>query len=279
MSVAEREQGWVLMCCARARSDVSIECRDVRNGRDVQARKLPARILSLERVATDVMVLRLQLPLGGAFHFQAGQYVDFLLSAGQRRSFSIANPPQQTETIELHIRHVPGGSFTEQVFHRFKVRDILRLEGPLGTFFLQEPVSSTVPIVFLAGGTGFAPVKSIIEDMIARDLHCPVTLYWGARSTEGLYMHGLAERWARELAWFRYVPVISDNPPEDWRGRRGLVHRAVMEDLPDLSQHQVYACGAPAMIEAARKDLIILCGMREETFFADAFTFSNHGQL
>lgn len=276
LPVAEREAGMALMCCAKARSDVVVECREVRDGTEIPVRKLPSRIISLDKAAADVMVMRLQLPAGDAFQFKAGQYIDFLLAAGQRRSFSMANAPQQSNVLELHIRLVPGGNFTDQVFNRLKPRDILRLEGPLGSFALNEAEgASAKPIIFLAGGTGFAPIKSIVEDMIARNIRRPATLYWGARDPAGLYMHELAKKWAAELDWFQYVPVISDNPLEGWQGRRGLVHHAVMEDFPDLASHEVYACGAPAMVDAARLDFATKCGLAEDAFFADAFTFSS----
>lgn len=272
LSQTERDAGMALMCCASARSDLSIECRDVRSSHDIPLRKLPTRVISLTKLAHDVMQLNLKLPASEQFRFHAGQYIDFLLADGKRRSFSMASPPHNAEGIELHIRYVSGGFFTEQVFGRMKERDILRIEGPFGSFFLRD--ESTRPIVFVAGGTGFAPIKSMIEDMAHRGLSRPAVLYWGARDRDGLYLHGLAEKWTRELPWFKYVPVISDNIPEGWTGRSGFVHEAVMADLPDLSAHEVYACGAPAMIDAARRDFVERCGLPAEAFYADAFTFA-----
>lgn len=278
---AEREAGMTLMCCAYAGSDLVIECRDVRSAHDIPVRKLPCRVDSLEKLSADVMRLVLRLPPNDLFHFLPGQYIDFLLADGQRRSFSIANTPNADNLLELHVRLIPGGQFTSRVFNAMKARDILRIEGPLGSFSLRENPEDCgdKPIVFLAGGTGFAPIKAIIEDMIARKIQRPIALYWGARSTEGLYLHALAQRWARELPDFRYIPVISGEPPEGWSGRRGLVHHAVMADQPDLSGHQVYACGAPEMIEAAKKDFSEACRLPLTGFYADAFTFSSHNPI
>ncbi|MFT4173060.1 MAG: CDP-6-deoxy-delta-3,4-glucoseen reductase [Rhodocyclaceae bacterium] len=266
----ERAAGVALLCCAHARSDLTIECRDVRSAHDIPLRKLPCRVQALVRAADDVIVARLKLPANDAFRFYAGQYIDFLLADGKRRSFSIANAPHDAESLEVHIRRVPGGHFTEHVFSSMKERDILRFEGPLGGFYLRE---SAKPIVFLAGGTGFAPIKSIVEDMIHTGNTRPAVLYWGARDRAGLYQHELAEAWARSVPNFRYVPVISD-ATTGWDGRQGLVHRAVADDLPDLSGHQVYACGSPAMVDAARRDFETACGLPDGEFFADAFTFA-----
>lgn len=175
--------------------------------------------------------------------------------------------------MELHVRQVPGGAFTEHVFNGMKERDILRFEGPLGSFGLHE--DSQAPIVLLAGGTGFAPIKSIVEHAIHTGLTRPMTLYWGSRNRAGLYMDELARSWEQYLPGFRYVPVLSEaGAADDWHGRTGLVHRAVVEDLPDLSAHEVYACGSPAMIDAARSELTAQCGLPQDAFFADAFTFA-----
>jgi CDP-4-dehydro-6-deoxyglucose reductase, E3 len=215
--------------------------------------------------------VRLKLPANERLQFLAGQYIDFLLKGGERRSFSMANAPHADELLELHIRQVAGGSFTEHVFGKMKERDILRLEGPLGSFFLRE--DSAKPVVLVASGTGFAPIKSMLESAFHRKVARPMVLYWGARRPKDLYLNALPERWAREQPNFRYVPVISEARPEDaWSGRTGFVHRAVMEDLPDLSRHQVYACGVPIMVDSARKDFIGQCQLPEDEFYADSFT-------
>jgi CDP-4-dehydro-6-deoxyglucose reductase len=183
----------------------------------------------------------------------------------------MGNPPHDDEFVQLHVRHVPGGAFTDHVFRTMKERDILRFEGPFGTFFLRD--ESDKPIVLVASGTGFAPIKALIEAAFKKDLARPMRLYWGARRPKDLYLNGLAERWVAEHASFSYVPVVSDALPEDgWQGRTGFVHRAVMEDLSDLSGHQVYACGVPIMVDSARRDFIQKCRLPENEFFADSFT-------
>ena len=267
----ERAHGKALFCQAKPLGDLVIECRTIGAAKDIAVRTLPCRVQQLERVADDAMVVRLKLPANERLQFLAGQYIDFLLKGGERRSFSMANSPHSDELIELHVRRVPGGSFTEHVFGKMKERDILRLEGPLGSFFLRE--DSAKPIVFVASGTGFAPIKSIIETAFHRKVARPMVLYWGARRPKDLYLNPLPEKWAREHPHFRYVPVISEARPEDqWTGRGGFVHRAVMEDLPDLSGHQVYACGVPIMVDSARKDFIAQCQLPEDEFYADSFT-------
>jgi CDP-4-dehydro-6-deoxyglucose reductase len=250
---------------------VVIEAREVRKAGDIQVRKLPARVQRLERVADDAMIVYLKLPANERLMFLPGQYIDILLKDGTRRSFSMANPPHDDEFVQLHVRHVPGGAFTDHVFRTMKERDILRFEGPFGTFFLRD--ESDKPIVLVASGTGFAPIKALIEAAFKKDLARPMRLYWGARRPKDLYLNGLAERWAAEHASFGYVPVVSDSLPEDgWQGRTGFVHRAVMEDLSDLSGHQVYACGVPIMVDSARRDFIQKCRLPENEFFADSFT-------
>jgi CDP-4-dehydro-6-deoxyglucose reductase len=225
----------------------------------------------LERVADDVVILYLKLPANERLQFLAGQYVEFILKDGSRRSFSMANAPHDDEFLQLHVRHVPGGAFTDHVFKTMKERDILRFEGPLGSFFLHE---SEKPIVFVASGTGFAPIKAIIESAFKKGVERPMTLYWGARRPKDLYLDELPHKWAAEHPQqFKYVPVISEALPEDqWTGRTGFVHRAVMQDLPDLSGYQVYACGVPIMVDSARRDFTHECRLPIDEFFADSFT-------
>ena len=267
----EREQGKALFCQATPLTDLVIEARTVGATKGIQIKTLPCRIQKLEQVADDVMVLHLKLPANERLVFLAGQFIEFLLKDGSRRSFSMGNPPHDAELLQLHVRHVAGGQFTDHVFGRMKERDILRFEGPLGTFFLRE--ESAKPIVFVASGTGFAPIKAIIEHAFHAGIARPMTLYWGGRRPKDLYMNQLALRWASEHPGFRYVPVISDALPEDaWTGRAGFVHRAVMEDFPDLSAVQVYACGVPVMVDAARRDFIAQCRLPEDEFYADSFT-------
>ncbi len=266
---AEKIAGMALFCQARPLSDLVIECREIAGVKDLQIKMLPCRVQKMERTTPDVMVLQLKLPTNERLPFLAGQYIDILVKNGARRSFSMANPPHREDFLELHLRNY-GGPFSDHVFTRMKERDILRFEGPFGTFFLRE--DGTKPIVFVASGTGFAPVKAIIEHALHKGIGRTMTLYWGCRVRADLYMNDLAERWQREHG-VRYIPVISDALPTDgWTGRTGLVHRAAMEDFPDLSGHQVYACGAPVMVEAAQRDFTAQCKLPENEFFSDSFT-------
>jgi CDP-4-dehydro-6-deoxyglucose reductase len=266
----EKAQGKALLCQAKPLGDLVIEARTIGAAKDIPVKTLPCRVQKLERVTEDVMLLGLKLPANERLQFLAGQYLEFLLKDGTRRSFSMGNAPHDDELIQLHVRHVPGGQFTDHVFGRMKERDILRFEGPHGTFFLRE--DSAKPIVLVASGTGFAPIKSIIEHALKNEISRPMALYWGGRRPKDLYMHALAEGWAAQ-GKLTYVPVISDGLPEDaWSGRTGFVHRAVMEDFPDLSQHQVYACGVPIMVDSARRDFTTVCKLPEDEFYADSFT-------
>ena len=271
LSANERARGFTLLCCASALSDLTIEIGHVGALSEFPAKLMPARIHAMSRASADVMILQLKLPASDTFRFRPGQYIDFLLKDGQRRSFSIANA-QADGILELHVRRVPGGQFTEHVFSSMRPRDIVRIEGPLGSFHFHA--ESTAPAIFLAGGTGFAPIKAIIEDALDKKVSRPMHLYWGAATPDGLYLDSQVRQWAAQLPSFHYIPVISSSSPSNWAGRTGLVHHALMNDYPDLSRHQVYACGSPAMIESARQDLIERCALSADAFFADAFTFS-----
>lgn len=271
LSDEEKRGGYALFCCAKPESDLVIECREISAVKDIQVRTMPCRVQGMTRAGPDVMVLRLKLPANERLQFLAGQYIDILLKDGKRRSFSLANPPHDDELLELHIRNYPGGTFTEHVFSVMKEKDILRFEGPLGTFFLRE--DSDKPIIFLASGTGFAPVKGIIEHALHKGIRRPMHLYWGCRAKDDLYLPDLAERWVRECPGFRFTAVLSEPRPADhWTGRTGLVHKAVMEDYADLSGHQVYACGTPPMVEAAHREFTRERGLPEDEFYSDAFT-------
>ncbi|MFN3297190.1 CDP-6-deoxy-delta-3,4-glucoseen reductase [Caldimonas sp.] len=274
LSPAEEEAGYILTCCATPQTDLVIESREVVAAGQFPIKKMPCRVSSIDRPAPDVAVLKLQLPANDRLQYHAGQYIEFILRDGARRSYSMANAPHTQEAqpgIELHIRHMPGGKFTDHVFGAMKEKEILRMEGPFGSFFLRE--DSDKPIVLLASGTGFAPIKAILEHMEFKALARPTVLYWGCRSRADLYLHEWAQAAAARLPWLGYVPVLSEPKAEDgWSGRTGFVHQAVMADLPDLSGHQVYACGAPVMVESARRDFVAHCGLPEEEFYADAFT-------
>ncbi|HEU0203011.1 MAG TPA: CDP-6-deoxy-delta-3,4-glucoseen reductase [Burkholderiaceae bacterium] len=279
----ERKRGLALFCSSNPTSDLVIEARELSGFGDIPVRKMPCRIAKIERPVADVAIVSLQLPANDRLQYRAGQFIEFLLKDGVRRSYSMATAPHADELIQVHVRHMPGGVFTDQLFGPreppIKERDILRFEGPLGTFFLRE--DNQRPIILLASGTGFAPIKAIAEHIFFKRLNRdepekparPVVLYWGCRTRRDLYMPELPEQWAREQPNFTYVPVLSDATPDDaWTGRTGFVHQAVMEDFANLSGHQVYACGAPVMVEAARADFIEHRGLPEEQFFADAFT-------
>ena len=275
LSADEIEAGFTLLCQARATSDLVIESRELRLASDIQIRKIPSRVTTIQRPTADVALLTLQLPATETFRFYAGQYIEVILKDGKRRSYSMANAPHAAAALELHIRHLSGGLFTDHVFGAgataMKEREILRLEGPFGSFFLRE--DSQLPIVMVASGTGFAPIKAIVEHMIHQEIRRPITLYWGGRRPADLYMNALAEQWANTVPAFTYIPVISDALPEDgWGGRTGFVHRAVMQDFADLSGHQVYACGAPIVVDSARREFIAQCHLSEDAFFADSFT-------
>jgi CDP-4-dehydro-6-deoxyglucose reductase len=283
LSADEAAHGRLLVCCSRPQTDLVIEARELTGFGDIPIRKMPCRVAKIERAADDVAIVTLQLPANERLQYRAGQYLEFILKDGSRRSYSMATAPHADEQIALHIRHMPGGVFTDALFGAkspaIRERDILRIEGPLGTFFLRE--DSSKPIVLLASGTGFAPIKAIAEHIFHKRVNVgqpdrparKVALYWGCRARKDLYLDELPRRWAAEQPNFSYVPVLSEPRPDDhWSGRTGLVHRAVMTDLPDLSGHQVYACGAPVMVEAARADFTSKCGLPADDFFADAFT-------
>ena len=274
LSAAEEDAGWILTCCATPQTDCVVEARTVAGAGEYPPLKMPARVASLARPAPDVVVMKLQLPATVAFKYRAGQYVEFILRDGARRSYSMATAPEHLgnpPAIELHLRHMPGGKFTDHVFGAMKEKDILRLEGPFGSFFLRE--DSSKPIVLLASGTGFAPIKAIVEHLRAQGSTRPALLYWGCRHKADLYQHEWALDAAAAMPNLRYVPVLSEAKPEDdWHGRSGLVHQAVMADLPDLSGHEVYACGAPVMVEAAQRDFLSQCRLPPESFYADSFT-------
>ncbi|MEH0165404.1 CDP-6-deoxy-delta-3,4-glucoseen reductase [Roseateles microcysteis] len=274
LSVEEEAAGFVLTCCAKPQTDCVLEARTVPGAGEFAVLKLPSRVMSIEKPASDVAVIKLQLPATQNFQFHAGQYVEFILRDGARRSYSMANAPHNLCTpaaIELHIRHMAGGKFTDHVFGAMKEKDILRMEGPFGSFFLRE--DSDKPIVLLASGTGFAPIKAIIERIQHLGLTRPLKLYWGCRSKADLYLHDWALNAAATMGTLEYIPVLSEPKPEDaWTGRTGFVHQQVVADLPDLSGHQVYACGAPIVVESAHRDFVAQCSLPDDEFYADSFT-------
>ncbi len=283
LSAAEEEAGYILTCCATPHSDCLVQARSVPGAGDYPVLKLPSRVLSIDKPAPDVAVLKLQLPANQNLQYRAGQYVEFILRDGARRSYSMANAPHalgSPPAIELHVRHMPGGKFTDHVFTALKEKDILRMEGAFGSFFLRE--DSTKPLILLASGTGFAPIKALVQHLQHKGITRPAVLYWGARRLRDLYQHDWCQQAAAEMPNLRYVPVLSEPTAEDaWAGRTGFVHQAVMADWPSLAGHQVYACGAPVMVEAAQRDFVALCGLPEAEFYADSFTSEadKHGAM
>ncbi|MBB5205287.1 CDP-4-dehydro-6-deoxyglucose reductase [Inhella inkyongensis] len=271
LSAEEEAAGFILTCCATPQTDCTLEARNVPAEGLHPVLKMPVRVASVAKPAADVLLLTLQLPANQSFQYHAGQYLEFILRDGSRRAYSMANAPGSLENqAQLHIRHMPGGKFTDHAFSALKERDILRAEGPFGSFFLRR--ESNKPMVFLASGTGFAPIKALLEQLEAEGNTRAVSLYWGGRRPADLYLHDWVVAAANRLPWLRYVPVCSDALPEDgWSGRTGFVHQAVLQDQADLSGHEVYACGAPIVVESAKRDYAA-AGLPDEAFYADSFT-------
>jgi CDP-4-dehydro-6-deoxyglucose reductase, E3 len=273
LSPEEEANGYILTCCGVPQSDLVLESRQVASADAFAIKKMPVRVSLLEKKSPDVMLVKIQLPATDVMQYHAGQYVEFLLRDGSRRAYSMANAPhtlvEGAPAVELHIRHMPGGKMTDHVFGAMKEKEILRIEGPFGGFYLRE---SDKPIVMLASGTGFAPIKALIEHLQFKGITRPTTLYWGGRRPQDLYMHDWLLAKVDEMPHLRYVPVVSDALPEDvWTGRTGFVHNAVLQDFPQLSGVQVYACGAPIVVDSARA-AYIAAGLPEDEFYADAFT-------
>jgi len=272
LTEAEQAEGQALLCQAHAGSDCRIEAHVAEAIAGIPIRKLPCRVIENTPQAPDVMRLKLKLPDGSNFKFLAGQYIDFLLKTGHRRSFSIANAPHDGEHIELHVRHAKGGEFTDFVFEHLETKALLRIEGPLGSFYLRE--ESDRPMIFMAGGTGFAPIKGIIEHALHIGITRPIHLYWGACSKQDLYMDELPANWAAEHEHITYVPVLSDpNDDDNWQGRTGFVHEAIMADFDDLSDFDIYAGGPPQMVNAGF-DAFASKGLIEDHYFADSFEYA-----
>lgn len=268
-----RAKGYIHLCQASALTDISIEIKELEGLAGVTVRKVPCRISKIEKPADDVTILHLRLPMNENMRFVAGQHIELLLPNDMRRTYSIASKPgiDGVTALELHIRQVPGGAFTDGLLKTMKERDLLKFEGPLGSFYLRD---SDKPVVMVATGTGFSPIKSMLESAFEKklDQRRSFTFFWGARTRKDLYMAQLPEQWAATHPHFRFVLVLSDATPDcDWNGRSGLVHERVLEEIPDLSGHEVYACGAPAMVEAARRDFTTRAGLPEEAFYSDPF--------
>lgn len=272
LSEEDKEKGFTLFCQACPDTDLIIDIEEITHSADLPIKRFPAKVCSIKQLSHDVMQVCLKIPESMRMQFLAGQYVAFILKDGRRRSFSIANPPHQDKYIELHIRHIQGGRFTGEVFDNMKVNDIVRIEGPLGSFFLRE--DSSRPVIFLAGGTGMAPIAGIMESAINKKLTREFHIYWGARSLEDLYILDKLRDWAEHHSNIHFVPVLSEPKDEDhWQGRTGLVHDAILQDFKSLADYDIYASGPPAMVYAGR-DAFAPFGLNQERYYSDAFEFS-----
>ena len=263
-------EGKCVPCQAFAESDLTLEVREAETPADIEVKMLPCRVHQIDHLAHDVVRLLLKLPDSQRLQFQAGQYLNFVLADGRFRAFSIANAPHDDNFIELHIRHVDGGEFTDWVFSQMKDKSILRIQAPLGTFVLDE--QSERPMVFIGGGTGFAPLKGQIEHAFFSGIERPMTLYWGVRSKRDLYLPELPQQWAAEHPNFKFIPVLSE-PDADWDGRDGFVHEAVMADIDDLTGHDIYMAGPPVMVRAGR-DAFRAAGVDDAQMHYDAFEYA-----
>jgi CDP-4-dehydro-6-deoxyglucose reductase, E3 len=276
LSDAEVKEGFVLLCQARARSDLTIENIEATTPDEAIVKRLPGRIERVERLSHDVMSVYLRLPAAEPFHFEPGQYIDIMLSGGRRRSFSIASPPHDSRLLELHIRRVSGGELTERLFAEGGARALLSIEGPLGRFVYRG--ESSAPMLLVGGGTGLAPLKSILRHVIDNGLPRAMLLYWGVRAEADLYAQSELEdlvRRAKALdgrTSLRYHPVLSESDP-NWTGRRGWVHEAVLDDHPELAAMDIYASGPPAMIEAVRREFA-LRGADPARLYFDSFDYA-----
>lgn len=267
---SDHELGEALFCQAVAKSDLVIDVPEIAGVDDIEIQTLPAKVASLRKLAPDVMEMLLKLPETSRLAFRAGQYIEFLLPDGRRRAFSLANAPTNDQYLELHLRHVPGGHFTGQVFNEMEEKSLLRIEGPHGTFFVRD---SERPKILIGGGTGFAPLKGMVEQLVEEDNKTPVHLYWGVRAKTDLYHEALANKW-EQYGYLKFIPVLSEPEEADqWEGRTGFVHQAVAEDFDDLSGYDVYMSGPPPMINAA-KEAFAEKGLPSDQVFSDSFDYS-----
>jgi len=272
LTALDTEQGFALPCMARPLSDLRVEVEEIDSEQKIVVRSLPCRVVEKRQLAHDVVGLELVLPASERLQYLPGQYVDVLLRDGRRRAFSIANAPRDDDRLELQIRHVPDGTFSEYVFHHLKERALLRLRGPLGSFYLRG--KDHHPVILVAGGTGFAPVKAIVEGALAAGFAEKMHLYWGVRARRDLYLHDQVDAWASEHERFAYTPVLSEPDARDaWTGRRGFVHEAVLADYPGLSAFTVYASGPPAMVAAGREQFTAR-GLDPSRFHSDSFDYA-----
>ena len=266
----ENQAGACLTCKGVPASDIRIEVHEIAEAQDIEIREMPCKVDRIERLNSDVIRLYLKLPEGERLQFLAGQYLNFILEGGEKRAFSIANAPHDDEFIELHIRHVEGGAFTDFLFDGMKEKTIMRIEAPLGSYFLRE--DSDQPIILMGGGTGFAPLKGIIEHAFEVGIDRPIQLYWGVRAEQDIYLPDLPKQWAAEHSNFSYIPVLSE-PNQDWQGRTGWVHDSVVADHADLSGFDVYMSGPPPMIDAG-KEAFLAHNLDENRLYSDSFEYA-----
>jgi CDP-4-dehydro-6-deoxyglucose reductase len=276
LTAAESSEGLILLCQAHARTDLSLELFDLSLADQALIKRLPCRIDRVEQWSHDVIGVFVRLPAVERFDFLPGQYIDFLLPGGRRRSFSIASPPHDSRLLELHVRRVSGGEFTEPLFSEPVRGALLTMQGPFGHFVYRSPEprchGSDAPMLLLGGGTGLAPLKSILRHVIENGLQREMILYWGVRAERDLYARAALEDMARRAANFRWVPVLSDAAP-GWAGRRGWVHEAALGDLSQPARYEVYASGPPAMIEAVRREFA-LRGVPPARLLFDSFDYA-----
>jgi len=271
LSEKEHQQGFALLCQAKVSGDLSIKTHTVEVSADIKLKQFPCRVTTCEKLNDDVIRLILELPKTERLQFLAGKYIDILMKDGKRRSFSLANPPHEDQKLELHIRYYEGGLFSEYAFKDLKNNALLRIEGPLGQFTLHE---SDRPIIMIAGGTGFAPVKSLVEHSLEKNDTRPIHIYWGARTKTDLYFDVIAKQWSIDHKHIEYIPVLSDAENlNGWKGKTGFVHEAVLEDHADLSEHDIYACGPPPMINAVVESFPEQ-GLDKKRLFSDSFEFA-----
>lgn len=268
----EHENGSAVFCVSVAKSDLVLDVKEIESTPEVEIKTLPARVASLRKLADDVMEMSLTLPANERLVFKAGQFIEIILRDRSRRAFSIANSPSNNEVVELHIRHIEDGVFTGHVFNEMKEKAILRFEGPFGSFHISN--ASNRPLILIAGGTGFAPIKAMVEKLIEDGDTRPIQLYWGARAKVDLYRNDLPEKWAFQHKHINYVPVLSEpNDDDNWQGRTGFVHAAVAEDFADLSGFDIYVAGPPPMVAAAKENFIKQ-GLPTAQLFSDSFEFA-----
>lgn len=267
----EHKEGKAVFCVSVAKSDLVLDIKEVSSTNNIDIKILPAKVASLRKLSSDVMEMTLKLPESERLAFHAGQYIEIILRDNSRRAFSIANSPSNDEVLELHIRHVEGGKFTDQVFNQMAEKTLLRFEGPFGDFYIRD--NSNRPLILMAGGTGFAPIKAMLEQLIETGDTRPVSLYWGVRTKADLYRHDLAEKWAFQHQHINYIPVLSENNDENWQGRTGFVHDAVLQDMTNLSAYDVYMAGPPVMIDAS-VDAFTAQGLPKKQLFSDSFVFA-----